>query len=137
MGYTKWIMTNGIGSIGETTRVWAKIFVDNLKNDSKAEAFLNTFMLYHMGLKYAKIKADFSDSNLIVSESQECLAMFIFCLICENIDVRRALLLKQKALQIGIEVIHEQTKIISPENVKMTLTELKRNTFDYLNENFI
>jgi hypothetical protein len=132
MGLTKWIFTNGKGSIGETTRVWSKAFTKNYTGDIE-ESFEMTFSIYRLSLLTARVPNFDSDPYVVIMDSEKCLASFIFQLVCEPVEVRKALILKQRTFDIALEVIYEQVKAVAPKFIKSTFQEFRSKAYQYLN----
>jgi hypothetical protein len=135
MGFTKWLFKNGPGSIGSTAKTWSKVYLDALSNDrsidAKKVAFAHTFMLYTVAnQRVRKYKA--SDIEDVIKNSNMCLALFIFILICEIPSLYDQITSNKETQDLSFEVVYECVQEIAPSQIGGNFDSFKYSAQSFL-----
>ena len=135
MGFTKWLFKNGPGSIGSTARIWSKVYLEALAKDNSIEAkkaaFAYTFMLYTVSnLRVRKYNpSEFED---VFKNSNMCLALFIFILICDIPALYDQITSNKETQDLSFEVIYECVNDIAHSQINGDYELFKYRAQDFL-----
>lgn len=135
MGFTKWLFKNGPGSIGSTAKTWSKVYLEALSYDnsieSKKAAFAHTFMLYTVSNQRIR-KYNPSNVEDVLKNSNMCLALFIFILICEIPSLYDQITSNKETQDLSFEVIYECVFEIAPQQINGNFEDFKYCAQDFL-----
>lgn len=137
MGIGKWILKNGLGSPGSTTKVYSKLY-NALDVRNHSEEWENTFKkIFNIRVKSSIINSNNlllqSSCEDILSYSKGDLALFVFIMMfLETKNFRDAISSDPSAFCTTCEVIFEVVESKSPKGLL-----LNRDTFQNSANTFI
>lgn len=136
MGFTKWLLKNGVGSIGNTTKTWTKIYLDTIKDlghgGKKEASYIHVIMSYTLANQ--KVREFYStDPTLLLDKSDGCLAMLMWTLICEIPSNINAILSDAKHFDNSSDVIYQCVMELAPHEILMTPSQYRVMALEYLN----
>lgn len=108
MGFTKWMIKNGPGSIGSIAKFWSKQFINAQKEEEDIEEIFRTiFLSFRAGLLGVGKKTVMSDVDEVVELSFGRFDKLLVFMIIENAEYLKALYNNRKLTIIMLEVITE------------------------------
>lgn len=135
MGFTKWLLKNGFGSIGSTANTFTKMYLDTVSEisdeDFKDGAFLHVITSYAIANKRFR-QYNCTDPTLLLDKSECCLAMLMWVLICDIPSNLKAIILDKKGIDTSIEVIYQCVMEKAPNEILMTPSQFKAKAIEYL-----
>lgn len=135
MGLFKWFLKNGFGSIGHTAKTWSKIYLDTISDlddaDKKETGFVHVIVTYTVAHKKLR-DYNSTDVTLILDKSEKCLAMLMWCLICDIPSNINAILTDEKAFDESSDAIYQCVMEIAPHEIVLTPSEFKIKALQYL-----
>ncbi len=135
MGFTKWLLKNGFGSIGSTATTFVKIYLNTISNlseeESKDSAFLHVIISYSIANKKLR-DYNCTDPTLLIDKSEGCLAMLMWVLMCDIPTNVKAILLDNNGINTSIEVIYQSVMEKAPNEIIMTPRQFKDKALEYL-----
>ena len=138
MGFTKWILKNGPGSIGKTTKTCIQAYKDALKNQNekddevKIASFTHVIAVYTLSTKLVQNDYYPTDSDLLLEASRGCLAMLCWVLICDDFKIVQAIWGSQKHFDVSTETVYETTVENSRSSIRMTYPEFRVHALAYI-----
>src|SRR5260221_2704382 len=120
MGFSKWLIKNGPGSIGSTANFYSKNYLLAISNG----VLDRDEIVFALTIQFQKEQKFFGNQNLsnpkdIVNDSQGCLALLIFCFICEDIKQAKATS-NQENFDNVTDVIYECVEVKAPEAITLS-----------------
>lgn len=130
MGFNKYILRKGLGSPGQTARIWAKQYQLLVASGlSKEEAFEGVILKFHYGQSVVRNLAEKTPTESILDFAKGDLPTVIFCLLCDTPNFR-----KNAVALLGdtTEVIYEEVEKIAPRAINSDLSEFKSKALQHL-----
>lgn len=111
MGFQKWIMKNGVGSVGSIARFWTTEYIKShaptLTLEERLWANASLLLSFQTGLNVAGLKPIKSHPYYTAQICEDIPGLIIMCIVMENIQHIKALHSNDKALKTVIEIVQE------------------------------
>jgi hypothetical protein len=134
MGLAKWLIKKGIGSPGQTAKVWTKEFLKAPDTEDINDVFERMAMAFQFGQSQVGNLVRQTDTEKLVEYSNECLATLIFTMLCET----KGFVENIKVLNnfhMVTEAIYETVYELAPHAINLELGNYKDVCAVYINYN--
>jgi len=130
MGFKNFILRKGLGSPGQTARIWANNYNQLLAHGySEREALEGVFSNFQHGQSSVNNLAQVSSLETTIKYSDDDLAVLIFALLCDTKGyIQKVLPLFDETT----EIIYEEIQKIAPGSIQFDLQGFKQKARNIL-----
>jgi len=130
MGFKNFLLKKGLGSPGQTARIWAEQYNLCLSNHlSEEEALESVILNFQMGQSKVRNLLHQSKAESVITYAENDLAVVLFSLLCDTKGFSKNV---RQLFHETTEVLYNEIDKIAPDSLKYDLDGFKQKASNIL-----